>query len=98
MKNKYSSIIADYFYNRNNPPKIYLKKDYEKGSLTILAQQSFKLQSRYNIMEKRISKLYFSIVLIRTNPLDIISVIISTVGLFASLIVSILAAIENLKE
>jgi len=42
--------------------------------------------------------LYFSIVLIRTNPLDIISVIISTVGLFASLIVSILAAIENLKE
>jgi len=57
MKNKYSSIIADYFYNRNNPPKIYLKKDYEKGSLSILAQQSFKLQSRYNIMEKRISKL-----------------------------------------
>ena len=41
--------------------------------------------------------LYFSIILIQTNPLDIISIIISFTGLFASLLLSIFEAIERLR-
>ncbi len=42
--------------------------------------------------------LYFSIILIQTNPIDLGSIIISAIGLFASLLVSILAAIERIQE
>ncbi|MEK6843969.1 MAG: hypothetical protein AABX83_00935 [Nanoarchaeota archaeon] len=39
--------------------------------------------------------LYFSIILIRTNPVDIINIIISAIGLFGSLVISIIEAIER---
>ena len=42
--------------------------------------------------------LYFAIILIQTSPLDIINIIISSIGLFASLLVNILDVIEKLKE
>ena len=42
--------------------------------------------------------LYFSIILIQTNPFDIISLSISAIGLFGSLILSIISTIERLKE
>ncbi len=42
--------------------------------------------------------IYFSIILIRTNPLDKLSITISGFGILGSLLVSILAAIERLRE
>ena len=39
--------------------------------------------------------LYFAIILIQTNSVDIVNIIISAIGLFASLIVSILSALER---
>ena len=39
--------------------------------------------------------IYFSIILIQANPLDILSIIISWIGLIISLIVSIIAVIER---
>lgn len=41
--------------------------------------------------------IYFAVILIRTNPLDIISIIISAIGLITSILVSIIAAIEKLR-
>ena len=42
---------------------------------------------------------YFAIILIRTSPVDIINIIISAIGLFGSLVISILEVIErNRKE
>jgi len=41
--------------------------------------------------------LYFAIILIRTNPKDIINLIISSIGLSASLIVSIIEAVERIR-
>lgn len=42
--------------------------------------------------------LYFAVILIKTNPLDIITLIISAVGLFGSLIISIIEALERIRE
>ena len=42
--------------------------------------------------------IYFAIILIKTNPVDIINIIIAGIGLIMSIIVSILGAIENLRE
>lgn len=41
--------------------------------------------------------LYFSIIIIRTNPVDIINIIISSIGILASLLINILEAIERFK-
>ncbi len=41
--------------------------------------------------------LYFAVILIQTDPLDVTNIIISAVGLISSLVVSILSAVERLR-
>ncbi len=42
--------------------------------------------------------IYFAIILIKTNPLDILNIIISYIGILISLIVSIIEVIGKLRE
>jgi len=42
--------------------------------------------------------IYFAIILIRTNPLDIVSILISAIGLIISVSVSIISVIERIRE
>ena len=42
--------------------------------------------------------IYFAIILIKTNPTDILNILISAIGLIISLIINIIQAIEKLRE
>lgn len=41
---------------------------------------------------------YFAIILIQTNPLDIVNILISAVGLIISIIVNIISVLERTRE
>ncbi len=42
--------------------------------------------------------IYFSIILIKTNPLDILNLLISGIGMIISLLISVIGAIEKQRE
>lgn len=42
--------------------------------------------------------IYFAIILIQTNPLDIINLLISGLGMIISLIITIIGALEKIRE
>ena len=42
--------------------------------------------------------LYFAVILIQTNPVDIINIAVGAIGLLASLIVNIMEAVERTKQ
>ncbi|MBS3099473.1 hypothetical protein J4462_04635 [Candidatus Pacearchaeota archaeon] len=60
-----------------------------------------KFSDRANIFSQVLNLsifVYFSITLIRAGFLDVIGLLISGIGLLGSLVVSIIAAIEKLRE
>jgi len=60
-----------------------------------------KISDQLQILSQIISfviYLYFAVILIKTNPLNQKDLIISSIGLFSSLIISIISAIEKRLE
>ena len=60
-----------------------------------------KISDQLQILSQIVSFIifiYFAIILIQTNPLDIINLIISGIGLIISVIISIISIIERLQE
>ena len=60
-----------------------------------------KISDQLQILSQIISFIifiYFAIITIKTNPLDMVSIIISAVGLIIAVVVSIFGALERVGE